>query len=200
MARTLTAEFIAELTAGTVRIAFALEARCRSQTSDQDNYIRLWTGDYNITFDDQLYYGNGWLMSFSSISETQGLAAKGMEVHLNGLNQDLLSTLLNVRQNETGRFYILFLNDSGEIIGSDLRFIGKLDTSEIQQSADRLDAIIHYENILMTLSRPRERRYSNEAQKQIDASDKGFEYIESVAAWDGYWGRPQSGQQDLRGG
>ncbi len=185
MARAITSDFRDELLASTNCPIFLYEGVFVGFT------LRLWNGLGNLTWDGNTWLGNGWFRDFSSIEESDDISVTGMEITLAGVPQDLISTVLSsVKQNASGKLWLGFLNSSGAVIADPyLTFEGKLDVPIIDDQPDGPIIQISYESHLVDLDRTKEYRYTTESQKLFDAADKGFEFVEKIAAtWKGQWG------------
>ena len=56
--------------------------------------VRIWTGYTDITVASETYIGGGQLLSISPIEETVEVAARGVNLALNGINSSLVSVAL----------------------------------------------------------------------------------------------------------
>lgn len=185
--RELTSDYLAELEASAVKIAFFFEGEFASST------IWLWSGVGPITWDGKTWLGNGWLQGWSGAGETSELKAVSMDITLAGVPQDVLSLMLNeASQNKFGRLYLAFLDASDAVIDDPyLLFEGKLDYPEISDSSNDATVVISYESELVELEQAEESRYTDINQKSIYPTDLGLEYITSLAEWSGFWGFPE---------
>ena len=187
LTRALTSDYLDELEASNVKIAFFYEGEFSSGT------IRLWTGVGNIDWDSKTWLGNSWFQGWSGVGETSEIKAVSMDITLAGVPQDVLALVLNeASQNKMGRLYLAFLDADEEVIADPyLLFEGKLDYPEINDSAESATVVISYESELIELETAEEFRYTDINQKSFYPSDKGLEYITSLSVWDGFWGFPE---------
>lgn len=186
--RELTAEFLAELNASACRPALLLLLDFGVTA------IRLWSGAGTLSWDGNTYLGNGWLQGVSPITETSDIRAEGMQVDLTGVPQDLVSVVLNeATRKDTATLWMAVLDANWEVVAEPYQaFNGLYDTCEIYYSPNSTDLGLRYESRHADIYRAREHRYTHEGQRNLYPEDEGFEYMEGLQKWDGYWG--QSGR------
>jgi|GEM_PF-255902 len=187
MTRALTADFLAELEAAHVRIAFFFEGEFNSST------IRLWSGLGDISWDSKTWNGNGWFQGVGGIGESADIKATNLEITLAGVPSSVVALALNeAAQNKLGKLWLAFLDGAEAVINDPyLCFEGKLDTAEIQESASDATVVFTYETELIELEKAEEQRFTDVYQKSIYPDDRGLEYITGLADWDGFWGVPE---------
>jgi hypothetical protein len=154
-------------------------------------FVRFWTGSGLLTWDAKTWTGAGDLIGISDIEENTEIVATGITVSLAGVDPALVSAVIGeARQNMPGRIWVGFLDAAGAVIASPyLAFRGRLDVPSITDSADGCTISITYENVLGDLLRPREIRFTEEAQKAIFPDDRGFEYVTRIQDKDIKWTR-----------
>ncbi|CAK0779032.1 conserved hypothetical protein [Gammaproteobacteria bacterium] len=190
MPRSLSAGVIAELTASVVRPRFLVEITTNSTT------LRFWTGSNDLIWGGYTWSA-GYLKEFGSVTSSTDLGADGMWVELAGEVSTLLaSALLDIRQNRAFKFYLGFLSAT-EVLVVDpyLLFEGLVDTVEIADGVEESTIRINIENKLINFERQKEFRYNHETQQLFYPGDLGFEYVEQLEDWSGYWGRPQKNKK-----
>jgi hypothetical protein len=187
VARDLTNDMITALTASENRPVIFFEGAFESGT------LRFWTGSGVITWDSKQWQGNGLVHGFSLATETGDVEANGVEVILSGVSQSIIQLVLSsVRQGKVGTLWLGMLNTSGAVIGSPYKiFEGFFDTAEINENSEMPEIVIKYETKLIELERARDYRYTTESQKLFNSSDKGFEYVDGLQDWDGFWGKAE---------
>ena len=184
MARTLTPAFQAELDAGSVAPAVLVSLEFET------NAIYLWNGIGDLAFGGETYLGNGWFQGWSAVKEEGDPVPKGITITLTGIPQALVSLVLAQSvQDKFGSLYLGFLNSSNQLILDPyLMYRGNMDVPVIQEDANGPAIQITIENRLLDLDRPRNFRYSNESQRLFFTDDLGFQFVESLQNWEGYWG------------
>jgi hypothetical protein len=186
MSRTLSPGFITELTAGKIRPVWLLRA------TFGPTVLALSSHNRNADYGGDTYLGNSWLQSHSAISESS-FGTGGLTVRLTGVPLELTALLLrDATRKDTCRYSLGFMSSSGAILEADTPFIGKFNTSNITRDEKSVEVDLNYDNILLTLQRPRERRWTDAEQKRKYPDDRGFEYIPQVAQWSGFWGKPEA--------
>lgn len=185
MARNLSADFITQATAAQ-SIPIIL-----FQGDFQGSSLRLWNGVGNLSWDSQTWLGNGWLQGVEGGDESVEVEAVSMSVILSGIPSSVFSLILNdQREKLAGLLYIGFLNAStGAVVSSPyLWWKGQYSHAEIEEGAEGSKVSLVYDSPLVDLDRPKERRWTDESQKQLFAGDRGFEYVVAVSKWPGNWG------------
>lgn len=185
MTRGLTPSIQTEVDAGDVRPILLFEGEFDGGT------VRFWTGVGLLQWASKDWTGAGSLIGISDIEENTEIVASGVTVSLAGVDPALVSAVIGeARQNMPGRIWVGFLDANGAVIPSPyLAFRGRLDVPAIADSADGCTINITYENVLGDLLRPREIRFTEEAQKQLYPTDRGFEYVTSIQDKDIKWTR-----------
>jgi len=67
-------------------------------------------------------------------------------------------------------------------------FSGRMDVMSITEDGDSCTITMTAESRLIDLERPRLRRWTSEDQKGLDATDKGFEFVNSLQEASIKWG------------
>lgn len=188
MSRGLTSDEITALSASVVRPALFFEGIFNPTV------LRLWSGNRDITFNSNTFLGNGWLRNIGSVTEIADIRAAGIRVNFNGVNQTLLSIVLNESKHKgTGKLWLGLLNEAGALIGPGyLLFSGKLESPEINEDAEGATISIGYESILASLLRRRESRYTDQNQRAFYPDDAGLQYVVQAQDWSGYWGKGEN--------
>lgn len=211
MARDMTGQMLAAIQDAVVRPVGFFEGEFAT------GFVRFWSGYGEIQWDGKTWTGSGNFGGVSSIDETADVRATGFKVTLSGIPASMISAALGeARQGKVGRIFIgaftegmgalllesgdyLLLEDGGKLLleGQPLTLIpepilaaeGRLDVPEILEGAETSTIGISYEGRLVSLKRPRERRYTDEDQRNEYPGDLGFEYVDSIQEWSGVWGR-----------
>jgi hypothetical protein len=150
----------------------------------------LWSGTDQRTFDGKSYIGTGNLGKISAYQSDATLAANGLTLSISGIPVELLGIALNTNyQNCTAIIKLLVFNAQGNYQGSQVIFVGMIDSATIARDAETCTISLGVENHLITLDRPRITRYNNADQARIDPTDIGFEYVTKISQpMDFTWG------------
>ena len=155
--------------------------------------VRLWTGIQSASFTDISgsgnYLGVGTLGSISTISETIEIAAKNMDLTLSGIPTEYVSLALSGSYRGRDAVIYLILYNSGMTSYEQITlFRGYMDQLIIQEGQDLSSITVKCESRLIELNRTKDVRYTDEAQKQLYPTDKGLEFVSSMADKSIYWG------------
>jgi hypothetical protein len=167
--------------------------------------IRLWTGHYDKTINDDFgngtYLGVGALGSISTISETTEIAAKGIDLTLSGIPTEYVSLALsdNYRGREMALYLILF-NTNLSTYEQITVFRGRMDQLIINESGETSTITVKCESRLIDLNRVKDIRYTDEAQKELYPNDTGLRFIASMADKSIYWGNSAPSSTGNSGG
>lgn len=187
MSRDFDPDLLDAVTSERIRPIFFFEGEFKS------SYIRLSTGLGDFSWDSKTWNGNGWLQGIGGLGGSIDIKATNLEITLAGVPSSVVALALNESaQNKLGKLWFGLLDDDEALIGEPyLFFLGKLDTAEIQDSAQDSSVVFTYETELVELEKAEEQRFTDVYQKSIYADDRGLEYIEKLADWDGFWGVPE---------
>jgi hypothetical protein len=187
VARTLTAGMQTAIAQSTIRPIYFAELEFESQT------IRLTSATRDITWDSETWLGNGWLKPLNAIDESAQLRATGCQVILSGLPSSLIAVVLGQSIiSKKGTIWLGLLDSSMAIITDPyLIFKGYLDVPEIDDSHEDGTVALNYESDLISLDRPVEYRYSDQAHQALFAGDLGFQYTPQMEDWNGFWGKAE---------
>ncbi len=196
--RNLSAGFIAELTADNCRPFFLFEIETASST------LRYSSLKYDITHFGETWLGNGFLKKVDDTKESKDLGADGVKIELTGEPSALISVALSdVRQNKPATIYLGFLDSSLAVIADPFElYKGIVDKVTIIDQPDKSTIQIDLENSLIILEKAAGLRYNHETQQGMQegvfAGDLGFEYVEQLEDWSGYWGKNRRGKNRKR--
>lgn len=185
MARALTAQMLAAVTAGVVRPC--LIAKITTVSGD----LKLWNGRGDLVWGADTFAGVGHLGSVSSVNETQELRADKVTFTLSGIPQSLIATALSdMRWGKPALLWVGMLDDNGALITDPYQiFAGLTDVPVMDEGADTATLSIVAENRLADLERPRVRRFTHEDQQLRDPTDLGFEYVAALQDAKIMWGQ-----------
>lgn len=150
---------------------------------------RIWTGTYDLVINTQTYTGAGQFLDITSIDEDGEISAKGITLRLNGLDSTYITYALT--EDYQGRpltVRVGSIADDGTV-SSYVAFYGFMDVMSISERGPSADLSISVESRLIDLERHRIRRYTSEDIKQLDATDKGLDYVTHIQEVEIEWGR-----------
>lgn len=184
MARNLTAGFVAQATAASNRPIVLFEGVFAS------SILRLWNGIGDLSWGGYTFLGNGWFQGMDGGEETTAVEAVQMTVILSSVPAAIVSLVLNdQRQKSLGILWIGFLDSAGAVVDSPYRWWqGYYSHAEIDEKASDSTIRLFYDSPFVDLDRPKELRWTHEAQQKLYPGDKGFEYVVAAANWKGTWG------------
>ncbi|NIM21859.1 MAG: hypothetical protein GTN64_05490 [Candidatus Latescibacteria bacterium] len=136
--------------------------------------------------------------------ESKDLGADGVKIELTGEPSALISVALSdVRQNKPATIYLGFLDSSLAVIADPFElYKGIVDKVTIIDQPDKSTIQIDLENSLIILEKAAGLRYNHETQQGMQegvfAGDLGFEYVEQLEDWSGYWGKNRRGKNRKR--
>lgn len=188
--RGLTAPMLAAIAARTVRPALFYEGEF-VDGSENPEFLRLWTGVGDLSWNGYTWTGGGNLLGISALEETTDLKAVGFSVTLSGMPSSLVSLALgNVRQGKPGKLWLGLFDSAGALLADPYQLKrGRFDIAPIEDDGETCTISAQYEDRLIDLERPRDRRYTHEDQQLDYPGDLGFEYVPSLQDMDIPWGR-----------
>jgi len=222
MSRTLSGIVQASLNDEVINPFFAVELNFDSGTftaadgTVHDRILRIWTGNGQLVYEGNTYFGTGNMLDVSSVEETTQIAARGASITLSGVPSEVISlalteqyqgreckiffgmfsegSLVQQSSSSTAKNFIL-QQDGGQIQLQEALtsltevFIGYMDQMSIDEGADASTIQLTVENKLIDLERPRVGRFTSEHQKSIYPDDKGFDFVEGMQDLQLTWGR-----------
>lgn len=185
MSRDLTSGMLSEVTAQLMRPCVLFEGEFEGGT------VRLWSGLGDLTWSGVVWTGAGNLLGFTAVEETTAVVANGVTVSLSGVPVEFRSAAIDgARQGKPGRLWLGALTEAGALVPSPFGyFTGKLDVPEITFGGETFEITITYESRLIDLTRPREWRYTHEAQQALFPGDPGFEFVTTIQDQAVWWGQ-----------
>jgi hypothetical protein len=192
--RALSSAMLSTIASGRVRPFYLVSIEFRSATS------YLWTGYGNLTWGGQTWLGVGKLGGVSAIQESNAVQSDNITLTLSGVPSSLISQVQSeCQQNYAVRVYFGFLDDAGVVVVDPEKcFDGRLDVPTIQDGAESCTIGITAENLLVSLQRASNRRYTTPDQQLNVAVDVGFSYVPHIQTWVGVWGRAGSGSVPVK--
>lgn len=154
--------------------------------------VRFWTGYGELTWNEDVWYGSGAIISVSPIQQTNDIRASGATVTLSAISLETIAlALVEAKQGKRGTVWLAVLNEAGEIVADPvILFRGKLDVPEIEDTGEDCKLNIAYESRLIDFERSRERRYTPEDQAIDYPGDKGFDEVARLQDLKIVWGYP----------
>lgn len=185
MARNLTSAVKTELAATNCRIGYFLEINFDTTP------VRLSSTMHDVSWDSKTWQGNGWFHGSDSVVEDEDLDTDELTVYLSGVNSTLISAFLtDSSANNTGKLYLVFFDSSWSVVADPyLLFDGYLDEVEISEESDDTSIEVSFESRLAILDKASDIRWTHNFQQTRFSGDDGFNYVQSLEDWDGYWGR-----------
>ena len=190
MARTLTGPVATALTAQAVRLAYLIEL------SFDSGPFRAWTGaqDFNWAASGRVFLGLGNVLEVSGIEESQRVEANGIEITLSGVSPTMVAyALAENYRNRRVRVWVAFFDIDTEALIADPVpvFAGRMDVMHIADAGDSAQIRLTCESRLVDLRRARERRYTDEDQKEMYPADRGLEYVAGLQDREVAWGKAE---------
>ena len=151
--------------------------------------IRLWSGIGDLVYAGDTYTGVGNLLSVRLAEESKEIAAKGVNVALNGINSTLIAKALDESyRGRTMAIYLFFMYDNQVVLYPYAVFVGYINMMNIQDNGETSVISVDAESKLIDLQRPRERRYTSEDQKIDYPNDKGLDAVTWIQNQKIKWG------------
>lgn len=158
-----------------------------------DQTLRLWTGLGTLSWNEQNWIGEGNLLGIGALEESIEAKAVGFTVSLTGQASSNISLALNSTQRSQGRagkIWLALFNAQGQLVLSPILLKrGKLDIARIKDGGESCVIEVQYEDRLIDLRRPRERKYTDQDQRVDYPNDLGFEYVPALQDVQIPWGR-----------
>lgn len=143
---------------------------------DGGNELNMWTGMGDTTVGSKTYTGAGSLLSVGDVEENSDLAAQGAILVLSGLPTSILSAALS--QPYHGRRCTIYLGSLDAPTAYTEIFGGDMDVMQVIRGTETVTIQLEVENRLVTLERPRVRRYTSADQKSRYPGDLGMDFVE----------------------
>lgn len=151
---------------------------------DGNEQLNMWTGPGDATIDGKTYVGVGNLLSLGEIEETSEIVAPGATLTLSGMPTALIQAALAAPYQ--GRRCTIYIGSLDSPTAYTEIFSGDMDVMTISRSAETCTIQLDVQNRLVTLDRPRVRRYNSANHKSRYPNDLGFDFVE--AERDVVWG------------
>jgi hypothetical protein len=148
--------------------------------------LRLWTGIGSRTIEGQVYTGSGSLLAFDGIEELADLTAKDVTVTLSGLPGSMIAlALAEPFQRRQARIL------QGEASVADVVeiFSGIVNLMPLRDGVETCAIAVRLDSKLVTLRRPRLRRYTQEMQAARYPGDTFLSFVTGLVTAEIPFGR-----------
>lgn len=167
--------------------------------------VRLWTGQYNQSFSDEYgggtYLGVGTFGSISPVTETTDISARGINLILSAIPTENIGLALSGSyRGGNASVYLILYNSDLSSFQKIIIFKGTMDQMIINENGETSTIDVKCESRLIALNRPRDIRYTDEAQRQLYPTDTGLRFVASMAERSIYWGNSAPGSTGNDGG
>lgn len=141
------------------------------------------SGDREVTFTlagvSEIYSANGFLQGMGSINESSKLAIGSIDLVLSGVNQAMISDLLNYGHlNKKITIQRAYINSTtNALIEAISIFSGRVDGMQISDTNDTSEITLSVSNHWSDFNRKAGRTTTSNSQQQFFPDDKGFDYI-----------------------
>lgn len=181
MSRLNASAFVAAITQPHANIFMMLELQPSSGT-------QYWCGlPYNVTWNSNTYVGTSGLVSVSESTEVAG-SAQGFQVTISGVRPSDKSLLTTEKIQNRKLVYRLAAIDSSNVLVVDANvWSGRMDYMEYDATGESPTITIYAEHYMILWDKPRPVRYTDSAQKRIDPTDKGLEFVAKLSETDIVW-------------
>jgi hypothetical protein len=184
MPRDMSAAMLAAVAASDLRPAIFVTAAFTSGT------VYMWTGFGSVTWGGHTWLGVGSFGSISTIEDGATVEARGVTLTLSGIDQALLTGVLDeFILGAPATIYLGLFNSSNALIADPVvAWAGKMDQPTIDVGADSAIISINCENRLVDMNISVQRRYTNEDAQLDYPGDKGFEFVNTLQQKAVFWG------------
>lgn len=185
MPRTVDAATITELTASKVSPRFWLQIELADGI-----LLNYWTGEKDISWNSKTWLANGFFKNLSQLRESSQGNSEGFEIDLAGEPSALIALALagNFQRYRPANVYFGFVSDANVVVDTPIVFSGRLETMKLIDGTDQATLKLRYTSLLSILEQPTDRRFNQQSQQIDYPTDLGFQYVEQMLKWDGYWG------------
>tara|TARA_R100000315_G_C5229780_1_gene140735 strand:+ start:1280 stop:1891 length:612 start_codon:yes stop_codon:yes gene_type:complete len=188
MSRNLTTAVQNQLAASELEPFFAIKLAFDSGD------VRIWTGYTDITVASETYIGGGQLLSISPIEETVEVAARGVNLALNGIDSSLVSVALTESyQGRAAKVYLGVISSGAVVADPYLVFDGRMDVMTIEDAGETASISLSAESRLIDLERARVRRFTDNDQQNQFPGDTSLRFVADLQDKEIAWG---SGKDD----
>lgn len=149
---------------------------------------RVHSGTGPVILQGNVFLGLGILGQVGEIKEQNTSSPTQLALTLSGITTDMISIFLN--ENCVGKYVRIFvavLDDSFEVLDSDLIFKGRIrDTAVIGGKNNAINVTVS--NIFEDWANGQSWRYTDESQMKKNNGDRIFRYVSQMSDRSIYWG------------
>lgn len=156
--------------------------------------VRVWSGLGDVQWDGATWRGVGDLMGISSVEESADVRSNVVTLTLAGVPNSVIDIAMSdAWKNRIARIWFAVFEPDGSLAAEPTLVLrGRMDQLTYSEG-ETANFALTVETRLADLERPRVRRYTTEDQQQEYPGDRGFDYVESIAAGaELAWGRPNA--------
>lgn len=161
-----------------------------------ENILYLSTWYHDISYDagdgngSQTYLPAGSLLTVASVDENSDLGASGLRLTLSGCDPQIVQNARDEDyQGHDCDVYLGAMDSDGSLIGATTYFSGINDNITYTAKQDSIDISLTVENKLIRFGKSKTKRYTDAEQKAEFSTDKGFEFVNSIAEREIKWGQ-----------
>ena len=179
MTRAIDAATGEAVAAPVVRLALLVELQFASGPS------RFWSGLGDFAWNGLTFAGVGDLLAVSAIEETAEVRSVATTLQLSGVPTSAIGLLGDDErwQNRVARLWLAVFEADGVTLSGEPVPLARSRMDQLTyEEGETATFTLTLESRLADLERPRIRRYTNADQQQLHPGDRGFEFVESVAA------------------
>jgi hypothetical protein len=157
--------------------------------------VRLWSGVGDLSWGGNTFTGAGNLVQVEPVQETSEVRANGLSFRLNGIPSAMVARILTEGyRGRACKMWLALFDASGSLIADPVQlFSGRMDQCFYEETGETVSLTVAAESRLVDLQRPRERRRTDEDQKNLFPGDRGFEYVAGLQDKEVVWGGGNSG-------
>ena len=156
--------------------------------------VRVWSGRGDLTFNAEVYTGLGDLGRISPVEEGIEQKAFGIAFELSGVPAATISLALSEDvQGRACQVWLGFLDESYALVADPvLVFSGRMDTMDVNLG-ETGKVSVTAESRLIDWDRPAGLLYTDAAQAELFAGDKGLEFVNESVEREIVWGASVAG-------
>lgn len=155
--------------------------------------LNYWTGLVSINWNAKNWSGNGFIKSISAFEQSPDIGQENISIELVGQPLSLISIIGNNSKHlNTGSVWLAMVDSNDQIIADPfMYFSGRLDTVLLNDNPETPSIVLNYSSKLADSPKASELRYNSATQQHFYPDDLGFEYMEQLEDWTGFWGKHQ---------
>jgi hypothetical protein len=164
-----------------------------------DGDVNIWSGIGNTTWNGITWTGLGDLLGMSTAEEGTDVKARGITLHISGLNPAMINNVLNnYLLGSAVTIYLGLYDGSGNLIDSPATvWEGRLDQPTIVVDSKQVTLSIACESRLIEMNVPVELRYTNQQQQLETPGDLGLIWMNAIQEMTLQWGSPAAASRGI---